>query len=545
MLNTLPEYLDIILKLDYPQTNVLTANKFLEYLKRRDLSITKDDLEYYDKKDIIRPVLRLYKPPSKEGPLNYSTVNISTYSLKEYYKLGLAEFPVTGDFQPWKNHIDNHEEKVLQFYHPFQLISLRHSLMNDFKTLKAGSLESIDPEISKNLIDKLKLQSLKLIDGSYKRSKEIIPKIGLLMLLGEVYGPLIKRMRTQHDISNINKFYRWTNDKFSPQKILEYTEMSTEDIKELYKYLCRRGFYIDPLANWFLLLQLMKKSAIGKLEGKALLSQDYYTLAYMISNFIYELIGEKMLDPDDMNNGTSGEWKKKIYDSPFDYDSRKTRNNILDNYLSSRPFRLILVVEGDTEETIINLILEALAIDPDKDGFIIHNLGGQSNIKINLGTIYYLAGKDFIDVFTILDNDHEADEIVNKYNLGSEKYHKWKRDFEYDNFGVKTVLKYVNSELKQRNLRQLSKNKVEKELSSSNKAMMNIIDILIARENRIKYETCKKSMCKSLLLDRVTEIKEARMRGENWEPRFPIEHTLNKVFGMFPELSFASTTVFG
>jgi len=56
MLTTLSEYLDLILKLDFPQTNLLKANKFLEYLK-------KDDLEYYDKSEVIRPVLRLYKPP--------------------------------------------------------------------------------------------------------------------------------------------------------------------------------------------------------------------------------------------------------------------------------------------------------------------------------------------------------------------------------------------------------------------------------------------------------------------------------------------------
>lgn len=58
MLTTLSEYLDLILKLDFPQTNLLKANKFLEYLK-------KDDLEYYDKSEVIRPVLRLYKPPFK------------------------------------------------------------------------------------------------------------------------------------------------------------------------------------------------------------------------------------------------------------------------------------------------------------------------------------------------------------------------------------------------------------------------------------------------------------------------------------------------
>jgi hypothetical protein len=172
------------------------------------------------------------------------------------------------------------------------------------------------------------------------------------------------------------------------------------------------GNSIDPLKNWFMLLKLMKRSAIKRLEGKALLAQDYYTLAYILSFFIHELTGEKMLDPDDMNDGRGGEWKKEIYEEPIDYYSRKTRNNILDNYLAIRPFRLILVLEVNTEETVVNLILEALAIDPDRGGFIIHNLEGQPNMKINLGTIYYLANKDFIDVYTILDNDQEADRII-------------------------------------------------------------------------------------------------------------------------------------
>ena len=75
--------------------------------------------------------------------------------------------------------------------------------------------------------------------------------------------------------------------------------------------------------------------------------------------------------------------------------------------------------------------------------------------------------------------------------------------------------------------------------------MMNIVEILIARENGMRYEISKKLMCKSLISYRVKEIKADRIRGKNWEPRFPIEHILKKVFGIFPELSFASTTVFG
>ena len=36
-----------------------------------------------------------------------------------------------------------------------------------------------------------------------------------------------------------------------------------------------------------------------KLEGNALIAQEYYELCRMLSFFIYDLTGEKMLDPDD------------------------------------------------------------------------------------------------------------------------------------------------------------------------------------------------------------------------------------------------------
>jgi hypothetical protein len=539
MLTTISEYIKLVLDSEFPQTNLLDAGQFVDYLRKREILITKDDLEYYDKREIIRPVLRLYKPLSRQGPLKYSMIDTSIFGLKQYYTMGLVKFPVSGDFQPWSNYFDKIEEKVLQFYHPFQFVAIRLLTMGNNIILKPSNLESFDVDNCQNTVERLKQLSSKLVDGSYNRSKEIIPKIGLLILLDEAYGPYVKSMKIENDLSDLDKWSRWRTDEFSLQSNLEKTGMTVNDVKELYDYLCISGYSIDPLKNWFMLLQLMKLSSIRKLYGKALLAQDYYSLAYMLHFFIYDLTKEKIPDPDDINDNTRGEWKKEIYSNPFDYDSRKTRNIILDSYLSSRSFRLILVLEGKTEEIVVNLILEALAINPDRDGFIIHNLEGQPNMKINLGTIYYLANKDFIDVFTILDNDQEAEEIIRKYNINKERYHKWNKDFEYDNFGLCAITDYVNSMLKQKGLNQISKDEVEKEITTTDNVLTTIINNLISKENRKKFKLSKVSMCQDLVADRIKEITSARESGNNWKPQLPIEHVLKKIFEIFPEISFA------
>ena len=63
--------------------DLLEVNQFLKHLNNRDLFVKKDDLEYYDKREIIRPVLRLTKPPLTGGPLKYSAVNTSIFWFKK------------------------------------------------------------------------------------------------------------------------------------------------------------------------------------------------------------------------------------------------------------------------------------------------------------------------------------------------------------------------------------------------------------------------------------------------------------------------------
>ena len=218
--------------------------------------------------------MRLTKPPSRGGPLKYSTVNTSIFGLKKYYEMGLIQFPTKGDFQPWNNFIHTREEKVLQFYHPFQFLLVRECAINNNILLKPNYFESFDLNNCHKSIERLKQISATLVEDSRNRGKEIAPKVGLLMLLDQSYGPFVKNMKIEYDLSDIDRWNRWRANEFSTRTILEKVGMTyLLVVKELYNYVCTIGNSIDPLKNWFILLKLMKRSAIKRLEGKALLAQ--------------------------------------------------------------------------------------------------------------------------------------------------------------------------------------------------------------------------------------------------------------------------------
>jgi hypothetical protein len=94
----------------------------------------------------------------------------------------------------------------------------------------------------------------------------------------------------------------------------------------------------------------------------------------MLSQFIYELTGEKMYEPDDvMDSNGHGQWKYHIYGDPFDYTTTKTQKKILDAFLIDRLFRAGIIFEGDTEQAAIESILNALRIDKQRDGFFLYS----------------------------------------------------------------------------------------------------------------------------------------------------------------------------
>lgn len=116
------------------------------FLDDRGMKLTIEELEYYDEKEVIRPVVRLHRQKINEKWPKYATIETSSFAMKDYYDHGLVDLPKTGDFNPWKDYEDGRENAIEQFYHQFQFVPLRHLILLNNISLRPKFLEVTDVE---------------------------------------------------------------------------------------------------------------------------------------------------------------------------------------------------------------------------------------------------------------------------------------------------------------------------------------------------------------------------------------------------------------
>ena len=538
------EYVEVILNSQFPQSHFMTVEKFIEYLNQRELFLTKNELEYYDKKGLIRPTLMLRRlkeqDPLKKLTSEYQLVDLDIFSLQQYYKNGLVEFAEERNYQAWSNY-NRIDEDVELLYHPFQIIQINELFSIIKKPLDLELLENVE-NYSKGFENILKKMN-KRLEIAKIREKRWIDKLSLLIILDEVYGPYIKNMPRNIEIdSYIEKYNRWRLYNFSANDILQKIGLSIDKIKEIYIDLCWNTKQFDPLYYWFPLIQLIKKSQRNRLQGRGLLVQDYYDYIYMIGNFIFDITGQKMLDPDDVTDGgINGKWKEKIYGFNFDYTTKRTRQALLDTYLRDCPFRFGIIFEGSTEETVIDFLLKSLHIDKIRDGFFLYNAEGVANINKHLEGLFYFAKLEEIELFLIVDNDNQSKNLQQRLKMKIDKKNirEWDKDFEYDNFGTDMVVEKVNEILKDKLYDPISKDDVLSELTKSNDVLMLIIKNILKKKGlKMDELISKKKLGKELIEPRLAEI-QMEISFQGWKPKLPVEIFLQDLFIKFPKISFS------
>ncbi len=538
------KYMEILLQSEFPQFNLMTAGSFSGFLKSLGLEFSEKSLEYYDKKNIIRPALRLNLPLSSNKVRKYSTLMLDTYSIKEYYKGGIVEFPKEGDFQPWKNYKNGYEENTLLFYHPYQFIQFKKLMNTGFVFSSQFIEETTDIQ---NICEKLRERAIQSTETNKRSNEEFwIPRVGLLMVLESAYGPPVKGFITNiWDKDNfIQKYSKWRNNNFSASELRIQLGFDIEKINNFYKILAGDAHHLDPMSNWYVFIELVKESRKANLKKDALIAQKYYKLAKMVKWFLNDL-GEQVPDPDEVYDLSHGSWKKDIFGDPFDYDTKKTQDAIKNVYLDSIEYKLALVYEGKTEDLVIREFLQAWNVDITKDGILLYDAEGVGNMsRKNLDGLITSTKKMGLDLLVILDNDSDSKEImyshIKKGEVALENFHIWNNDFEYDNFGIDAVLSIVNSALEKRainlsqNFIELTKEMTENEISTKNVVLMRAIDNLLDdRYGGLKLENVinKKNMAKSLIESRIQEIKNGQHSRSDV---LPIEQVLNSVVNKIP-----------
>jgi hypothetical protein len=241
------KYVDIFLRSRFPQQNLLNPKDFLSYIKKRGFHNSIEELEYYDKKGLLRPVLRLRRP-KEQG--HYIHLEQDIFSLQEYHKSGLTEFPMPDDYSPWSQY-HKESEDIVPLYHPYQIFQIDNigqslTVSIDGRDFEQDSNPQEFYDNIKQLVLKRIVQKKKIIDET------MIPQIGLCILLDEAYLPDKGNFRSKVGESSFyEEWATWRTGKFQPTKILVQTNFSIQKVIQLYKTFTAFAIGKDPLWKWY------------------------------------------------------------------------------------------------------------------------------------------------------------------------------------------------------------------------------------------------------------------------------------------------------
>ena len=528
---TLSKYMEILLRSRFPQFSLLSAKEFLANLKRRGIHRTLRDLEFYDKIQVVKPVLRVHGTCDSTFKRCPKTLTMS--SLKYYLDKQLVDLPSNGDYKPWKEWIDVNGDPLYMYYHRAQIVGFE-SITNDVRLNldPQGFLEIFEPG---EYVSGIKKHYSKTLQSCEKRVKDHwLPRIGFLMLLEESYSPDATHtyFGDRNPETTIQKWQEWKSSEFSTKSVIENSALNAEDIFALYCLLAGIN-RDDPLRHWYPLLSIMKKSRKRQLAGKALVSQDYYDFATMVRYFIEDEYDQNVSPPDDLGDR---HWHERLFGTPFDYDSSKTQRAILDYYMFYPPKKVAILYEGTTEDYVIKRILEALQIYIPKSGLTLHSAGGADNLQSNFDSFFELAKQENIDGFVIVDQDRKAvvDALVRKCSVKKDMTVVWNNDFEFDNFGVEKVVKVVNDILKDKSQKTITISEINSKLDK-NSMLMNAVSNEVRKQTGDKLDSF---ISKTKIAERIFEPRASEIDNEyqtnGWVPNLPIEKKLQELFSKYP-----------
>lgn len=534
-------YVGMLLDSRFPQSHLMTVDEFLRYLRELDVELNKEELEFYDKQGIIRPAARFMEPVDEHGFVAGIFFGPMIREMKSNRER--VQLPKDGDFQPWENYEKAKDERVVLYYHPFQFI-LAHWLTNHHDIVLGPIFMEKVNEIDKEGFDLWKERASEMLAISQKSAVDVwIPVVGLLMLLEEAYS-VYATGRLSYDPLDpdyLEKWKLWRTQKDLANQILEKSGITIEKAREAYDHVADLGHMHDPLADWYPLLELIKRSKKQKLKGAARRAQEYYELARMVKYFIKDLTGEDMLDPDDKWDSNHQNWKPRRYGNRFDYHDPKTQQLIRDDYFVDRPSLISIVFEGDTEEVVIEKIFELFMRDYEKAGYHLYNAEGSGNMGTkNLDGLIKLAKSNQMEVYLIIDNDANSKSTLQQHrklgNIKDDMFKIWDKDFEYDNFGPDLMISKVNEVLNTRGYNLISNEDVERRMATNRDVLMNAIANIVGKNNsgkKLDDILSKKALAEDLISQRLIEIREEYSKNQ-WKPKLPIEKVIHSIFQMFP-----------
>lgn len=356
----------------FNQNFPLEVDRFIEYCNDRNLKVREENLEYLEKEGIFRPLMRVR---------DYYVNNTS--ELKELYQQGYVDDPCQRDFVPWEKFYKEKDGDLQKFihtyYHPYQIYFLKQ-ILNIKLIFTSFSFPQKDDELLRNIREweEFLKKYLDILRNDSKQNKFV----ELLLFIQNKYLPFVKQpgrimiIRNICDSLNNNEKLNNIEEKILPKEIAKFLGLEVEDINKYREAVGGQGLSIDPLANWYDLVKYTDYDKRQKLKGNALLAQDFYLISDMLALFLEDLTDKKPLETGSLHDSMRGRGKERFYGKKLNYIDRDVLIRILRQYgINPRP-RLVLIVEGYTEETALPIISNAMNIPLERFDIEIVNIRG-------------------------------------------------------------------------------------------------------------------------------------------------------------------------
>lgn len=349
----------------YLQNLPLKMDKFIKFCKNRGILINKEILEDLEKNNLFYPIFRIELIYEKWDEYAHPASNIVPF-LKVSYNQDKVFLPNKDNFKPFNEYYDKRKKEynVYTYYSSYQIYQL-------------------------DLI----------LNKGYKQIPESVNKIINLLIGIQVYSPYGRTNMRLINVKDNDYNWRFHLKNFDLDEILKIMDIDEDFLFKSYQTICRN---LKPLLGSNDAIQLWKHINWNKKKkciGKTRLGIEYLEWAMMLKRCIEQYLGIEIYDVDEINNYTLDKIKNTIPSKEKGQSIRGVRNRDFFNelngtyefnlnrknlfYLSNsltldyHP-RIILFVEGKTEEKLIPEFYREFYGDFEDAGFEIINIGGIS-----------------------------------------------------------------------------------------------------------------------------------------------------------------------
>lgn len=459
---------------------MLTADQFIDYCKERDIKVTIEHLERYERLGVFMPMARVRYPKVKTkivrndnssdyteiGPLEIgedwageirewrAVLYWIKDSARKWMEEGLLWEPKAGDFQPWANFEDEQGETIAEsFYSIFQTFHL-YSLMCSTALPRLGmdQIISFSEEDMKSWIARWVDDASRIITVLAEDENALDQLARLCQIISTRYYPHAKSDGLTISIPAPDFGFNWESYRrqWDAHKVMTDIGLTLDEVASSVELVASEAETIDPLSRWQDFVRFFRPSKKSQLKGNALFAQTGYVMERMLNLFHRDLTGKEIYLFD-----SSPEDVETLYGQGVTQDDLRYLELLSNEFnVNPRP-RLVLAVEGKGEfEQLPRLAKDLFGWNLSKLRIGLINLSGVEGFTGRKRQAPYGALEKLIDyyhymqtiVFVILDDEARVSIIRDRLVKARSKFHPnrtvtkdeyihlWTKNIEFDNF---------------------------------------------------------------------------------------------------------------